>query len=170
MKYIRSAENKTNPRGQYTSDDWVLKQIGSFQGLVPYDPKDISSLNLEENSDRFFELIETQTVLNLQPEVSISALGTATQQNPEQDAKGDEDVPTFLFGGQIPAGSERQFYGQDESRIPTRATTGSTDQLHMLDWTIIRDCKPEGFLDNEGALLKCTGSHNSIKFKSINKN
>ena len=46
-----------------------------------------------------------------------------TKLSPDRVALGDEDVPTFIFGGKIPAGSESQFYGENESRIPTRATT-----------------------------------------------
>ena len=44
---------------------------------------------------------------------------------------GDEDVPTFLFGEQSPSDFEPQFYGQNDSRIPTRATTVTVDMTFV---------------------------------------
>ena len=40
--------------------DWLLKMNRPFLIRLPHDPKNISSLNLEEDSDRFFHTIDLQ--------------------------------------------------------------------------------------------------------------
>ena len=65
-------------------------------------------------------------------------------QNSNCAPRGDEDAPRFLFGKQIAAEIEHQFYGQNDSNIPTRASTGSLAPPFMPKLAKIENFKPVG--------------------------
>ena len=65
-------------------------------------------------------------------------------QNLNLAPRGDEDAPQFLFGKQIAADIERQFCGQNDSNIPTKASTGSLAPPFMPNLAKIENFKPAG--------------------------
>ena len=65
-------------------------------------------------------------------------------QNLNLALRGDEDAPRFLFGKQISTDIEHQFYGQNDSKIPKRASTGSLAPPFMPNRAKIENFKPVG--------------------------
>ena len=59
MTHIQASQT-TFALGNQSPIDWVLKMNGPFLIRFAGDPKDISSLNLEEDTDKFFQSLDLQ--------------------------------------------------------------------------------------------------------------
>ena len=65
--------------------------------------------------------------------------------------RGDEAAPRFLFGKQIAADIEHQFYGQNDFKIPTRASTGFLAPPFVPNMAKIENFKHVGSSADEAA-------------------